>query len=256
MTTLRELSRRDGLKVGHYVGEFATPGIGHILAGAGCEFVFLDMEHSGFSYETIARTIRFLEAAGLTAMVRVPGNSRQMICPALDVGAEGIVLPMLGSAEEAQAALEVIKYTPRGRRGVALGIAHDKYRMGFVEESLSSANEKTMLIPLIETRSGIENIDRIAAIEGVDLVWIGHFDLSCDLGIPGQFEHPDFIAAIDAVMAAGKKHNTPVGRMTMDPDDAARLVGEGCEYIAMNGDLWLLQAALKQQIDSLRAAVD
>ena len=255
MTTLRELHSRGGLKVGHYVGEFVTPGIGHILAGAGCEYVFLDMEHSGFSYETIGRAVRFLEAADIPAMVRVPGNSRQMICRALDVGAEGIVLPMLGSADEARAALDVIKYTPRGGRGVALGIAHDKYRTGAVNEALAAANNKTVLVPLIESRAGVDNIDSIAAVEGVDLLWIGHFDLSCDLGIPGQFDHPDFVAAISAVMKAGQKHNTPIGRMTMDPMDAARLVGEGCEFIAMNGDLWLLQSALKQQIDTLKANI-
>ena len=94
-----------------------------------------------------------------------------------------------------------MKYTPQGQRGVALGVAHDLYRGGAVLEKLAAANERTTFFAQIETRAGVENADAIAAMDGVDCLWVGHFDLSASLGIPGQFEHKDFLDAIDTVVA-------------------------------------------------------
>ena len=126
---LAPLLARPGLLLGHYVGEFVTPGIGHILKEAGAEFVFLDMEHSGNSFDTINRGLRYFEAAGVPAMVRVPSDAYDHIARALDIGAEGIIVPMLGSAEQARAIIDKLKYTPVGKRGLGLGLGNDRYRM-------------------------------------------------------------------------------------------------------------------------------
>ena len=126
---LAPLLARPGLLLGHYVGEFVTPGIGHILKEAGAEFVFFDMEHSGNSFETINRGLRYFEAAGVPAMVRVPSDAYDHIARALDIGAEGIIVPMLGSAEQARPIIDKMKYTPVGKRGLGLGLGNDRYRM-------------------------------------------------------------------------------------------------------------------------------
>ena len=122
---MRALLAHDGPRFGHYVGEFTTPGIGYVLKEAGCDFAWLDMEHSGNGFETVHRTLRYFEAAGLPALVRVPSDAYDHVARALDVGAEAIVIPMLGSAVQAAAVADRMKYMPRGRRGVALGLAND-----------------------------------------------------------------------------------------------------------------------------------
>ncbi len=251
--TLKQLAQTRDLKVGHYVGEFATPGIGHILKNAGCDFVFFDMEHSGFGFETTKRALRYFETAGLPAMVRPPSKSYDQIARTLDVGAEGLVLPMVRDAEECRHILNCMKYVPDGERGVALGIAHDNYTGGDVMEKLAAANRRSTFVALIETRSGVENADAIAAMEGVDCLWIGHFDLSCSLGISGQFGHPDFVAAVETIAAACARHGKSMGRLVNDVNSGVALFGQGFDFICYSGDVWALGEAVKAGVDAIRA---
>ena len=250
---LGEVLDKKGLKLGHYIGEFATPGIGYILKEAGCDYAFFDMEHSGNSFETLQRTLRYFEAAGLPSMVRVPSDSYDHIARALDCGADGIVIPMVGSAEQARAIVEKMKYTPEGKRGVALALANDRYRMGPVDAALAGANQRTKLICLIETVDGIANVDEIAKVEGVDVLWVGHFDLTCSMGIPAQFDHPDYKAALKKVVAAGKREKKGLGRLVADVDSGVALAAEGWDLICYHGDVWLLQTAIRQGVDGIRS---
>lgn len=252
--TLKAQARRRDLKVGHFVVEFATPGIGHMLKNAGCDFVLFDTEHSGFHNETIKSVLRYFEAARLPAIVRVPSKEYHHIARAADMGAEGIMLPMVGDADEARGILNCLKYVPDGQRGVALGVAHDLYRGGAVLEKLKAANERTTFFAQIETRAGVGNAEAIAALDGVDCLWVGHFDLSSSLGIPGQFEHPDFLAAIDAVVAACRKHGKAVGRLVPDVETGAAYHAKGFDYLCYSGDVWAYQAAVKAGVDGIRAA--
>ena len=212
-TTLKALCRSRGRKFGHFVVEFATPGIGHILKGAGCDFVLFDTEHSGFGFETIKSAVRYFEAAQLPAIVRVPSKEYHHIARAADMGAEGIMLPMVDTAEEAAELASSLKYTPLGRRGVALGVAHDHYRAGPVTEKLAGANERTCLLRPDRDRGRRGERRRIAAVDGVDCLWVGHFDLTASLGIPGQFEHPEFLTAIDTRRCRLREARQGLGRL-------------------------------------------
>src|SRR3954454_5704384 len=146
-------------KYGHFVVEFATPGIGHILKKAGCDYVLFDTEHSGFGFETIKNAVRWFEAAKLPAIVRVPSKAYDQMARAADMGAEGIMVPMVDTAEEAKALVANIKYPPVGRRGVALGVAHDSYAStGVVADRLTAANARTCLFAQIETEAGAANV--------------------------------------------------------------------------------------------------
>src|SRR5262249_34710041 len=120
--------KKKQLKVGHFVVEFATPGIGHIMRNAGCDFVLFDLEHSGFGFETTKSALRYMQAADLPAIVRVPSKAYHHIARACDMGAEGIMLPMVGSAAEARKILDSMNHYPDGVRGVALQVAHVHYR--------------------------------------------------------------------------------------------------------------------------------
>jgi 2-keto-3-deoxy-L-rhamnonate aldolase RhmA len=252
--SLKAQAQSRDLKVGHFIVEFATPGIGYMLKNAGCDFVLFDTEHSGFGFETIKSVLRYFEAARLPTIVRVPSKEYHHIARAADMGAEGIMLPMVNDAAEAQHVLNCMKYTPAGQRGVALGVAHDLYRGGAVMDKLSGANARTTFFAQIETRAGVENADAIAALDGVDCLWVGHFDLSASLGIPGQFEHKDFLDAIDAVTRACRRHGKATGRLVPDVETGAAYNAKGFDFICYSGDVWAYQAAVKAGVDGIRAA--
>ena len=250
---LKEMAESRELKVGHFIVEFATPGIGQILKAAGCDFALFDCEHSGFGFETIKSVLRYMQAADLPTIVRVPSKDYHHIARAADMGAEGIMLPMVGSAEEARAILDCMKYHPAGRRGVALAVAHDRYMPGPTLDKLAAANRWTTLFAQIETRQGVENAEAIAAIDGVDCLWVGHFDLSASLGIPGQFEHKDFTDAVKTVIKACRKHGKSAGRLVPTVDEGVTFHQAGFDFICYSGDVWALHAAVQQAVNEIRA---
>ena len=250
--SLKEMARSGRLATGTFLVEFVTPGIGHILGGAGCDFAFLDTEHSGFGIETAKAGIRFLEAGGIPALVRIPSRDAHDIARVADIGAEGVMLPLVGSVEVAAAAVAALKYPPLGRRGVALQIAHDNYRAGPAAPKLAAANDRTTLVLMIETAEGVEAAEAIAALPGVDALWVGHFDLSASLGIPGEFDHPAFRDATARICAAARRHGKGLGRLVTGQAEAERAYADGFRLLAWGGDAWLLQAAVAAGVATLR----
>jgi len=253
--TLKSLCRDRAYKFGHFVVEFATPGIGHILKAAGCDFVLFDTEHSGFSTDVVKACVRYFEAAELPAIFRVPSKSYHHLARYADMGAQGIMVPLVNDAREAHELVSCVKYYPAGKRGVGIGLAHDNYTGGAVAEKLQRLNERNCLFVQIETAAGAENADAIAAVPGVDCLWIGHFDLSCSLGIPGEFTHPKFTAAVDRVTAAANRHGKALGRLATDLDSGLDCAARGFDFLAWQGDVWALQAAVRKGIEDLKAGI-
>ena len=253
--TLRHLIADKSFKYGHFVVEFATPGIGHILKGAGCDFVLFDTEHSGFSSDVVKSCVRYFEAAELPAIFRVPSQSYDHLARYADMGAQGIMVPLVNDAREAKELVSYVKYHPDGNRGVGVGLAHDNYTAGAVPEKLRRLNERNCLFVQIETAAGADDADAIAAVPGVDCLWVGHFDLSCSLGIPGEFTHPRFVAAIERVVAAANRHGKRLGRLVTDLDAGLDCAARGFDFLAWQGDVWALQAAVREGIKTLKAAI-
>jgi 2-dehydro-3-deoxyglucarate aldolase/4-hydroxy-2-oxoheptanedioate aldolase len=247
--------QRGGVSIGTMVFEFPTTGIGRIAAEAGAEFVIFDMEHTGWSIETIRGLIATSRAADLAPMVRVPATEYNLISRPLDVGAMGIMVPMVESGEQAQKIVDSAKYPPRGRRGAAFGVAHDDYTGGDIIAKMASANEEILLIAQIETAKGIENVDAIAGVDGIDCLWIGHFDLTNFLGIPGQFTHPTYLDAVQRVLDACNKHGKAPGIMCGDVATGQGQLAQGFRAMAYSGDLWIYQNALREGISALRASM-
>ncbi len=250
--SLKQMAGEKTPKFGHFIVEFATPGIGHILKSAGCDFALFDMEHSGFSLETVKSAIRYFEAADLPTIVRVPARDYHFIARAMDMGAEGLMLPMVGSAAEANQIIQSMKYAPEGARGVAMQVAHDRYRPGAVKDKFAAANQRSTLFIQIETAEGVENADAIAALPGVDCLWVGHFDLSVSLGIPGEFGSEKFTSAIKKVAAATAKHGKSLGRLVPSVQQGVELNAQGFDFICYSGDVWVLHDALSDAIVKLR----
>lgn len=249
---MKQLLATSGLKTATSVFEFATPGIGHIIKAAGADFVFLDMEHSGFDMSEMKRLLRYCEAAELPALVRPPSKSYHHMARLLDIGADGLMLPMVANAEEAAAIVKAMKYTPDGERGVALGVAHDRYRDGPVAAKFAQANARTACVCLIETAQGVENVEAIAAVEGVDCLWVGHFDLSCSLGVAGDFAAPVFIEAMARVVAAGKAQGLALGRLAASVEEAGALYAQGFDTICYGLDSNLLRDTLAAGLTGIR----
>lgn len=253
---LRDMVGRKTLKCGTLVWEFAVPGIGHMLAASGSEFVFLDTEHSAIGMDALKATLRYLEAASIPALVRPPGRSYENIARALDAGAEGLILPMVSSGQEARRIVECAKYAPLGTRGVALGIAHDRYAGGNVADKLAEANRRTVLFALVETAQGVENVEDIAAVEGIDGLWVGHLDLSTSLGIPGEFEHPEYVAALERIVRAAAASGKSLGRVVDSAEEGVAFYMNGYDFIAVGTDTQIYTSALRGALESLRAGCE
>ena len=250
--TLHALFAGNSIPVGHLVFEFATPGIGYLLRNAGADFLLFDLEHSGFTYETAKRAVLAARAADIPIVIRVPSNDAKELARACDIGADGIMAPLVHSAAEARAIVEAVKYVPDGCRGVGMAQMHDRYRIGPFAEKARAANDAMVVIVQIESQAGADDADAIAAVPGVDCLWVGHMDLSCSLGTPGRFDTPAFKTAVDNVLAATRKHRKRAGRMAQQVDEAAALAAAGFDCLALGSDTQVYQSALAQRIGELR----
>lgn len=240
------------VSIGTFMFEFSSPGIATIAAQTGAEFAVFDMEHTGWSLETIRTLIASSRGNEMIPMVRVPATEYHFIARALDMGAMGIMVPMVESAAQAATIVASAKYPPLGRRGAAFTIAHDDYTGGDIVEKIRTANSETLLVAQIETAAGVRNVEEIAAVAGIDVLWIGHFDLSNSLGIPGQFDHPQFQDAVSQVLAACRRFGKTPGFLASDIGGGQKLLDQGFRMLAYGGDLWLYQAALRDGVAALQ----
>lgn len=255
---MRENSLRRVLAAGRHaagtmVFEFNTPGIGRLLDSTGVDFVVFDMEHSGFDMDQVRNLISWSRAASFTPIVRVPAADYHFMARVLDVGAAGIMVPMVGTREQAEAIVRACKYYPRGQRGAGFSLAHDDFQPGSVADKMAAANRDNLVVLLIETAQGVQNVAEIVAVPGVDVIWIGHFDLTQSLGIPGQFDHPLFTEAIDAVVAACAARDVPMGILVNDAAAGRVWIERGFRVICYSADVWLLQRALAEGVAWVRS---
>ena len=254
MATIREMMGHRRLKTGTFLVEFATPGIGHILKVTGLDFVLFDMEHSGITLDLLKSALRYLEAAGLPAIVGLPSKDPHQVNLVLDMGAESIMTPMVETVAEVESFLAKTRYPPEGRRAVSLAVSHDRFRFRPPAEMMAEANRRICYFAKIETRTGVENVEAIAALPGVDGLWVGHVDLTASLGRPGDFEDPAFKQAIARVTAACRANNKPLGRLCSSVAEGTQLFRSGFDFIGYSGDVWILQQGLADGVAGLRAA--
>ena len=237
---------------GAMVFEFFTPGLPQICQNAGADFVLYDMEHSGLSFETLKTQVAYCRGLGVVPLVRVPRGEYHFIARALDVGVLGVMVPMVESAAEAAHVVACTRYPPTGRRGAAFGFAHDEYADGDVAEKIAALHARTMTIVQIETTAGLAEVEAIAAVPGVDALWLGHFDLTNFMGIPGAFRHPQYLAAVRRIVNACTAHGKAAGFLATDEAWAREYVAHGFRLFAYGLDQAMLQNALRQGLDILR----
>jgi 2-keto-3-deoxy-L-rhamnonate aldolase RhmA len=252
---LKSHLKQGKVAVGTWIFEFNSPGLARLLGTTGVDFAALDMEHSGLGIESIRSMVGQSRNLDLAVLVRPPAAQYHLIAPLLDIGASGVIAPMVETAEAAARVAEACRYSPEGRRGAAFSIAHDDYRPGDVAAKIKTANDEVVCSLLIETDRAIAHLDEITSVPGIDLIWVGHFDLSITMGIPGQFEHPRFLEAIQHILGTCKSRGLPVGIMVTDPAQAMQRVREGFRCLTYWGDIWLLQWVLLSGVQTIREAI-
>ena len=238
---------------GAMVFEFFSPGMSAILANAGCRFVLYDMEHTGLGYETLKWLFASCRGLPIEPMVRVPRGEYTFLARALDLGARGVMIPMVESQEQAQSIVQACRYPPVGRRGAAFGFAQCDYLGGDVSDKIRHYHERTMVIAQIETERGLDQVEKIAAVDGIDVLWVGHFDLSNFMGIPARFNDPRFDAAMRHVAAVARRHGKAAGFMATDAAWIARVREMGYTMIAGGTDTGLLETAMKTLVGCIEA---
>jgi 2-dehydro-3-deoxyglucarate aldolase/4-hydroxy-2-oxoheptanedioate aldolase len=234
--------------------EFCTPGIGRLSAEAGAQLIVYDMEHNGWELETIRMLMATTRAADIVPVVRVPTTDYHFIAHALDVGAMGITVPLVNSPEQARLAVACAKYPPAGRRGCAFAVAHDDFAGGDLRQKIDSANRNVLIIAQIETVEGLSQVEAIAAVDGIDALWIGQYDLTVSMGIPAQFDHPRFVDATARIVAACKQHGKAATLAVMDSDQLAAGPASGFQLLIYAADLWIYQQALRHCFRAIRDA--
>ncbi len=237
---------------GTMVFEFFTPGLGPLLQGVGCEWVVLDMEHSGVGMATIKEQIAHARGLDIAVWVRIPELRYSAVARALDAGAQGIMVPMLETVKQARDLVRFARYRPEGERGCAFGLAHDHYRAGDPMEIMRAANERIVMIGLIETGRGIENCEEIMAVPGFDVGWLGHYDLTNDMGITAQFEHPDFVAASERLARVCAAAGKIAGSLDANLDYLEAQRERGYRLLGYNTDVAAMRAVYQQGLEALR----
>lgn len=236
---LKNRLKANQLSLGSWI-TLGHPAIAEIFVNAGFDWVVVDLEHSTMSISQAGELIRTIDLAGVSPLVRLTSNDANLIKRVMDAGAHGIVVPMVNSAVDAEFAVASTRYAPRGHRGVGLARAQC-YGPGF-NDHLLWQQEGPVVIVQIEHQSALDHLESIFTVPGVDGFIIGPYDLSCSMGMPGEFERPEFTAAMQCILQAGLKAGCPAGLHIVEPDPERlrRVIDEGYRFIAYSVDIRML----------------
>jgi len=219
--------------------QIANSSVGEIMGQAGYDWVALDMEHGSMCVHQLPDIFRALELGGTLPLVRVASGDSTYCKEALDAGAAGIIVPMIETAEDVDAARCACCWPPSGNRGVAFSRAN-LYGKHF--DAYQAEAQEPLFIAMIENAKAIENLDGILQVQGVDAIMIGPYDLSASMGMAAEFEHPDFEAAIAHIRNIAEQHNIPAGIhiVSSSESELSKRVAEGYRFIAYSMDAVLL----------------
>ena len=227
-----------------------NPEVAEILANMGFDWLVFDTEHGPLSVETVEWMIQATSGTAIVPLVRVGGNDMVLIKRVLDIGAYGVVVPLVNNREDAKRAVTYTRYPPKGVRGAGprrcslYGIRAKEY--------FDWADEEILTIVQVETAKAVQKIEEILTVDGVDAFFIGPTDLTTSLGVRGRQDDPKFIDALERVLEAGKKYGVPGGIMTYNVEQAQKAVERGFKFITLATDFRLLIQGAKGMLDAVR----
>lgn len=230
---------------------FSDPAVAESLATS-CDYLWLDLEHSPVGIESLSAQLMAADARGVPALVRVPSSDAAMIKRVLDTGAEGIIVPQVGTAAETLSIVAACRYTPRGRRGFGPRRGCNYGRMN-IADYVARAAEQVYVAVQVETAEGLANLDAILDVPGVDAIVIGPADLSASLGHLGQFDHPEVDAAIRRIITHSRRAGRSVGiGLGIEPAQIAHYVGLGVQWVMCGCDFLYLVAGVERTFNEVR----
>lgn len=257
-TTIRNVAKerllRGELAIGIGLRQARTVDIAKIMKTAGFDWLFIDQEHSSMSLDDAAQVSCAAQDVGITPIVRVPGFEHYHAAKALDGGAQGIVVPHVDTAGVAAAMVQHCRYPPIGKRSVTGSLPQIDFASLPLGEAAKAVNDSSLLILMIETGEAVANAEKIAATPGVDVLLVGANDLSMELGIPGELDHPRMIDALEKIVAACKANGIYPGLGGIyQPTLIERCVAMGFRMILTGSDLSLMLGAGKTKTAEIRA---
>ena len=235
--------------VGTFVGT-ASPVTAEVCAAAGFDWLLLDLEHGAGGEEQVRATVPIAAAYGVPTVVRVESDARIRAGRVLDAGAAGVMFPRLETADEVRAAIAHLRYPPRGDRGVAT--YNRACRFGLDPSALNRADDQVLGVVQVESARAAAAAGEIAAVDGVDVLFVGPRDLSHDLGVPGQVTAPVFLDALEQVRVAAGKHGKACGLLVTDGAAAAAKIAGGWTFVTVGSDSTLLASAATAQLARAR----
>lgn len=239
--------------VGTFIWDFGVSFLPKVFANAGYDYVILDNEHGCFSYETLLNMVQIARGSGIAALIRIPKIDRECVQRYLDMGADGLVVPMVNSASEAKEIVRLAKYAPKGCRGLAFFKGNTDFRVDIdCNQYMRESNEKSVILVQCETAKGVENIDEIVAVDGVDGILVGPLDLSGDLGIFGQYQNPKLKEAAATAIAAARGRGKIAAAFVGDLDQAKDRLSEGANMLTWATESIILYQGAKRGLEKIR----
>lgn len=220
--------------------KLSDPAIYELAGLAKFDFAIIDMEHGPISYETAQNLIRTCELVGVSPVIRVPRNEEYYILRALDIGAHAVEVPEINNYEQAQKLADSARYYPNGQRGLCRYVRAAKYSQMPKDEYFRSANQNVMVIAHLEGIEGINNLDKILSVDGIDIIFIGPYDLSQSLGFPGQVDHPSVVDQMGLIADKARAKGKYVGTFVESPESANIWITRGVSYISYSVDVGLI----------------
>ncbi|HSB71567.1 MAG TPA: aldolase/citrate lyase family protein [Candidatus Methylomirabilis sp.] len=240
------------VQIGTWVNVLRTPQIAQMLAAAGFDFMYIDMEHSSLSIESVGDLCYAALAAGLVPIVRPPAKEPHLLSRPLDGGAMGLLIPHVDTREEAEDVLRAIRFPPLGGRGMSLQGVHTGFGRADGDAYVKSTHAETLLLVQIESDRGIHNLDRILSVDGVDGAVIGRADLSTDLGLPGQTNHPEVVRRVEMMIAACQQYRKIPGLLVQDVASAKEWIAKGIRLVPFSSEVSLLVNAGARAVGEIR----
>lgn len=229
----------------------ASPVTAEIVAGSGCDWVLLDAEHSPNGLDSVLAQLHAMSAYPVAPLVRPPSGDTVLIKQFLDLGAQNLLIPMVDSAEQASEIVRAVRYPDGaggGVRGVGSALARSA-RWNRVEGYLGRADELVSLTVQIESAAAVDDVERIVAVDGVDAIFIGPSDLAASMGLLGQQNHPDVVAAVLRSIAAARAAGKPAGVNAFVPEDAEHYMEAGASFVAVGADVAILARQTEALVD-------
>lgn len=250
LNRVKQILKQGGTVYGSAV-RLPEPGLVEILGYAGFDFVLIDGEHGSMDWTEMERMILAGLATEAAPFVRVVKNEPERVMRTLDIGAMGVLIPHCRTAEDASRFVDGALYPPRGQRGIGPGRG-TKWGSVPSEEYFRTIDDQIVLLALVEDPEGVENIEAIVEVPGLDIAWVGTGDLAAAYGVPGQTSHPKVVAAADRILAAGKRKGVAVGFPARSVDDARAAAAKGYRAIGYGGaESYVMQFA-RQYLDAVR----